>query len=236
MTTIGQFYAGARFNDVINHRPASEGISVAGGPFRDVLFRPSTAAANTSASSAVTFDGGANVNTAAYAGTATDYQWSVEDDQIKVWKKSGSQLFADSLKSVARLRFSDQSLAFDLSGEAGSVARIIAAVFGPSTVENRDYVGIGLNAMSSGMTYEALLDLALHARLGPTYSNEVLVELLFANIVGHSPTAEEASPYLSMLASGELSQLGLAVIASETALNASNADLTGLSVRGLAFH
>ena len=52
---------------------------------------------------------------------------------------------------MERLRFSDKGLAFDLDGAAGQVARTLGAVFGPESITNKEYVGIGLSLLDVGL-------------------------------------------------------------------------------------
>ena len=71
---------------------------------------------------------------------------------------------------MERLAFSDLSLAFDLGGHAGTTARILGAVFGPASVGNAVYAGIGLKLLGEGMSTEALMQLALEQLgLGPCH-------------------------------------------------------------------
>jgi hypothetical protein len=95
----------------------------------------------------------------------------------------------DTLDQVERLVFSDQSLAFDLDGAAGSTARILGAVFGREAVANPVFVGIGLSLLDQGSSLDALMQLALDARLGAGFSAAAEVQLLFQNLIGSGPSA-----------------------------------------------
>ena len=85
----------------------------------------------------------------------------------------------DNLVAVERLSFADRSLALDLGGHAGSVAQIIRAIFGPSFLANRDFVGIGLQLFDGGTSYAEVVRLALgtdlFAQLAGGRSNEAFV-------------------------------------------------------------
>ena len=182
-----------------------------------------------------TLEGGSGIDVALYAGQRAAYGvlktaggWQVTD--------SGGRDGSDRLAGVERLQFLDAQLALDLDGNAGTVARILGAVFGQAEVANPVYVGIGLYYLDGGMSYENLMQLALdaHPRLGAGASHEAVVDVLFANVVGRSPTAEEAAPYVSMLNLGEpVARLG--VMAADTDLNAVNIDLVGWAQVGLAY-
>lgn len=139
---------------------------------------------------------------------------------------------SDSLRHIERLHFSDRALALDMDAAAGQVAKLLGAVFGRAAVGNREYVGIGLKFADGGMGYEALGALAV-AAAGKSAPADV-VALLWTNVVGSAPSAEQAAPYVAML-NGGTSIGALAVLAADTALNIANIDLVGLAQTGLDF-
>ena len=49
------------------------------------------------------------------------------------------------------------------NGNAGTVAKLLGAVFGQSSISNKAYVGIGLKYLYEGMSYVGLAALALQA-------------------------------------------------------------------------
>ena len=72
----------------------------------------------------------------------------------------------------------------DIEGNAGTAAKILGALWGKESVENATFVGVVLHYLDSGVSYEALLDLALGAILGANKTNETIVELVFTNLIG----------------------------------------------------
>ena len=62
---------------------------------------------------------------------------------------------ADYLQYVQRLNFTDKSIAYDSTGNAGTVAKVLGAVFGKSSLANKSYVGIGLSLVDKGMSYSS---------------------------------------------------------------------------------
>lgn len=130
---------------------------------------------------------------------------------------------------------SSSGVAYDLFGGAGQVARTLGAVFGASAVRNEGYAGIGLSLVDGGVGYEALMDLALQARLGPAPSHAAVVDLLYTNVVGASPSAAERDFYVGLLDGGVYTPGSLGVLAAQSSLNAANIDLVGLSQTGLAY-
>jgi hypothetical protein len=141
----------------------------------------------------------------------------------------------DSLKNVERILFTDSALAFDLSGNAGTVARILGSVFGPGGISNKEYAGIGLQLIDAGMGYEALMNLALDAALGASRSDMAVVQLLYKNLVGSVPTSGDAAYFVGLITSGAYSQVGLAQYAASLTLTEERINLIGLAQSGLAY-
>jgi hypothetical protein len=184
-------------------------------------------------------DGGGGIDIAVYTGSRSDYVVQLNKnilaaDQLVVSDQRIGQKNEgiDALKNVERLHFSDSALAFDLDGSAGKVAKLIGAVFGAISVANKNYVGIGLSYFDGGLSYEGLADLAINA--AGVRTAEQVVSLLWTNIVGLLPTADQARPYIDMLNSGtSIGKLG--VLAADSLLNEANVDLVGLNSRGILF-
>jgi hypothetical protein len=140
-----------------------------------------------------------------------------------------------TLEQVERLQFTDHSLALDLDGHAGQVARILGAVFGADAVHNTIYAGIGLQYSDGGMDYADLMQLALDARLGAGASHADVVTLLYTNVVGVAPSAPDLAGYVALLDDHSYTPGSLGVMAADTALNTTQIDLVGLAASGLVF-
>ncbi len=151
-----------------------------------------------------------------------------------VTDRNGSE-GADTLVSVERIRFADANVAIDMSGAAGTTAKILGAVFGKTEVSNNVYVGIGLQLLDGGMSYLDLMQLALNAQLGVGASNAAVVNLLYTNVVGTPPPAGELAFYQGLLDSGAHTQASLGVLAADTALNTTNINLVGLAQTGVEY-
>lgn len=140
-----------------------------------------------------------------------------------------------TLASVERLQFADSKLALDLTGNAGTVAKTLGAVFGKASVTNAEYAGIGLQLLDSGTTYEALMKLALDVRLGVGASNGAVVDLLYTNVVGVAPAADVKASFVALLDNKTYTPATLGMLAADTDLNLANIDLVGLSLQGLPY-
>lgn len=186
-------------------------------------------------------DGGDGRDTSVYLRPMAEYTLAKTSTGFTVTDKSFSTLsrfenfFFDTLTSIERLEFTDVKLALDLSGNAGTAAKILGAVFGKASLSSREYVGTALNLLDNGMSYRSLMDAALNAKLGAGADSAAVVNLLFNNIVGAAPSASDLATYTGLLNSGQLARADLAVSAADHALNAANINLVGLATTGIEY-
>jgi len=179
-------------------------------------------------------DGLAGIDTVALSAAASQFKLQNSDTGFSLVRQDGSGTV--SLANVERLTFTDQKLALDLTGHAGSVAKILGAVFGPAAVARPDYVGIGLSLLDSGQ-YNAttLMGYALQVALGPNASPQAVVDLLYRNVVGVLPDAPTQKSFTDLIASGSHTAATLGDMAANTDANQANIQLTGLQLTGLAY-
>ena len=139
------------------------------------------------------------------------------------------------ISGVQRIQFKDTALALDLSGNAGTVVKILGAVFGPANITNKQYVGLGLSLIDAGMSYAALMSLALNAKLGAGFTDTQEIQLLYQNLYAHTPTANEVASIDAFITSGQQTQASLGVLAAETTNNAANINIVGLTQSGVMY-
>ncbi len=181
-----------------------------------------------------TLDGSAGIDTAVYAGVRSNFTVTKTTNGYSVQAKTGND-GTDTLTNVERLKFSDFSVALDVSGYAGTTAKILGAVFGLESVKNKEYAGIGLQLLDGGMSYGDLMKLAIDAKLVAGASNAAVVELLYTNVVGTPPPAAELAFFQGWLDSGAYTRASLGVLAADTMLNTANVNLVGLANSGLEY-
>lgn len=181
-----------------------------------------------------TLDGGAGIDGAFYSGERAGYQARKTGDAWQVVDHSGLD-GVDTLVNVERLSFEDVSVALDLEGNAGTVARILGAVFGRHAVASTELAGIGLRLADTGTTAEALVQLALDHRLGPWHTTDDVVNLLYTNVTGTPPPQQQLAVYRGWLDSGLYSEASLGLHAAQTGENEAGIGLAGLAQTGLAF-
>lgn len=205
-----------------------------GGQGGDVLYGNAAANRLTGGAGNDTIDGGAGLDTAIYGSARAGFTVTPSAGGYRVVDTSGSQ-GTDSLASIERLSFADQGVALDLAGNAGVVAKLLGAVFGAGAVSNPTLSGIGLKYADAGMTYAALAQLAVDARLGAGATNKAVVDLLYGNVAGSPPPAATENFYISQLTSHALTVGTLTTLAADTAQNATLINLVGLAQTGLTY-
>ena len=175
--------------------------------------------------------GGDGIDTAIWRGNKKQYQIS---PIAKGWSVRSliTDEGTDTLEEVERLQFNDVRLALDLNANAGITAKVLGAVFGKDSVTNKNYVGIGLSFLDSGWTYDNLAALALDVAGAKT--NDQIVSLLWANVIGSKPSAADKAQFISLLQSG-MTAGALAHLAADTSFNTTNINLIGLTQTGIEF-
>jgi uncharacterized delta-60 repeat protein len=179
-------------------------------------------------------DGGAGLDFAIYAGGSALYQVNIAGDGFTIGSTDTGE-GTDTLDGVERIQFADRNLALDIDGNAGDVARILGAVFGPAAIDDAAYAGAGLDLRDDGMSFEALAGLALLVKLGPSATNLQVVDLLYENAFGVQASPAQSAPYVALL-DGGMSQAHLAAIAAQTAFVAERIGLSELAGTGLAYN
>jgi hypothetical protein len=71
--------------------------------------------------------------------------------------------------------------------------------------------------------------------LGANPSNKQVVDLLFTNVIGVAPSADQAAPFVKMLDDKSYSVTALAKMAADTPFNTAAVNLTGLATTGLPY-
>jgi serralysin len=183
-------------------------------------------------------DGGLGIDTSVYQSIRVLYQARKTDFGWTVAATAGSE-GVDRLVHVERLQFSDMSLALDLDGNAGAVAQIIRAVFGPAFLSNKAFVGIGLQLFDGGMSYADVVKLAvgtdLFAQLAGGRDSGAFVNLVYRNVVGVAPGTADLAHFKGLLDTGVYTQDSLALLACQVGVNTESLDLMGLASAGIEF-
>jgi hypothetical protein len=178
-------------------------------------------------------DGGPGIDTAVLMRARSDYTVTPGAGSSLVVQARVGFEGRDQLTEVERLQFADRLVAYDLDGHAGLTARLLGATFGAAAVREPVYVGIGLQLLDSGTSALDLARLAIDARLGSGAGHGLVVDTLYANVIGVPPTELERRPFIDLLDSGAYTPASLTLLAAQTDLVAQRIDLVGLAASGL---
>jgi len=166
----------------------------------------------------VSVDGLAGIDTVLFGGAKASYNVSGSS----VTALAGGDTV--SISNVERLQFSDINFALDMSGHAGTTAKLITALFGQSYLGVEQYVGLGISLLDAGVSETALASLAigtpLFTQLAGSTSNTAFVQTVYQNVIGSAPSASDLNYYVGLLDSGAYSKASLAVLAAESSYNA----------------
>ena len=178
------------------------------------------------------FVGGAGLDVLSYELSRASYEVSKSGNLFVVTDNVGNG-GVDVLTSIERLQFKDVKLALDLNGNAGDVVKTLGAVFGATAIKNHpEYVGLGLTYRDAGMSYQALMALALKA--ANLTSPESIVAQLWLNVMRKEGSPSELQPFVQMLKAGTPPE-DLGVLAANTEQNLININLVGLTNSGVVY-
>lgn len=180
-------------------------------------------------------DGGSGLDIAVWQSTSNHYQRSSVSGSWQVKDIVGTD-GTDKLVNIERLQFSDKRVALDLDANTGLVAKTLGAVFGKSSLTNKEYAGIGLHFVDDlHFNYADLMQLAINARLGANPTSNQVVDLLYTNVVGQAPDAATRKAFADLLDNRTYTVASLGVLAADTDLNKTNINLVGLTQTGLEY-
>jgi hypothetical protein len=179
-------------------------------------------------------DFGPGLDAALYFSPRGNFRISGHEGTLVVQDLRGAE-GQDTFFNIERLSFADSSVAFDMDGSAGWVARVLGAVWGPARLTDAALVGKGLRLMDNGMTREALVQMALDHAFGAVRDIPTLVNTLYRNVYDANPTAEVLATYVNGLQTGAYSPAKLGVMAAEAPDNEAHIGLTGLRATGIDY-
>ena len=150
-------------------------------------------------------------------------------------------LGSDTLMNIERVHFADTSVALDIEGNAGVVAKTLALTFGASMLKDKAIAGIALYYVDElAYDFSRLMELGLTIRLGAAPSQAAFIDLLYTGLYGKSPTTAEVQVVSNLLKG--MSQTQLAVMSVQydrpylmnAALNIDQESQINLELMGLA--
>lgn len=210
--------------------------NIIGSAFDDALFGNAQDNVITGNGGSDITDGGGGIDTALYAESVSAITLSsIKDDDSVTWKITLANGDKDTLVNVERLSFNDTRVALDLDGNAGSTAKLLSAFLGSAGVSNKNFVGIGLQYLDAGGTYESLMELAISTVFGETPNSRSVVATFYQNLTGQQAPGSVIDTYAGLLDDGDLSLLSLSLQVADNEVNLSNIDLVGLTSTGIEY-
>jgi hypothetical protein len=174
-------------------------------------------------------DGLGGIDTAVFSGTKASYSFG--------HTATGYLIGTTELVNVERAQFADTKLALDMTGNAGTAAELLSAILGPSYLGSPGVVGLVLSYLDAGVTAlqlaAAAIQTPLFTQLAGSSSNTDFVRQIFRNVVGVDPNQQQLDTFVGLLDSNAVSKAQMAVIASDTSLNAVH--LVGVMQNGIEF-
>ncbi len=179
-------------------------------------------------------EGADGLDTVYLSDSKNSYVLNNQEDFVELWSASANTGLK-TLIGIERMVFKDSAIAWDLDGHAGQVAQILGAVFGPESVQNTKYAGIGLSLMDKGFSYSQLMGLAIEANIGFGASHAQVINMLYQNLLKMSADANAIAYWSALLDQGVFTHASLAVMAADLDLNKQNINLIGLASSGLEY-
>ncbi len=179
-------------------------------------------------------DGGAGTDVMVFSGPLANYKITADGSGLHFNDKTGTD-GNTTLRNIERLTFSDVSIAIDINGVAGTVAKTIGAVFGLAGLGNQTYIGQALKALDTGTSYEQLLVQGLTTALGANPTSAQIVDLMYTNVIGSPPPPGAKAYYMNLLDSGAFTVGKLALLAADSSYNIAHVNLVGLAQTGLDY-
>lgn len=186
-------------------------------------------------STASEYEGGDGVDTLVFQKNQGSYTMVNDSVSLSITDKSTGA--TDKLTKFDRVQFADVGIAYDLDSAAGSVAKILGALWGSSSVNSHNMVGIGLSLFDQGLDAKQVMQIALPARLGEDYHGRDVIELLYRNLVNQSPNNSEVKSWEDQVGVGRTydSYESLALFAADLSLNTDAIGLVGLKEFGVTY-
>jgi hypothetical protein len=181
--------------------------------------------------------GTTGVDTYTVGGASTDFTVTKNTTDITLASSLATNVTI-ALANHERVVFSDKAIAYDATGRAGDVYALLAAALGVADV-TKAYTGIGIYFADAGWTNKQLATALLATDVYKTdaggVSNETFVKHIYKNVMGTSATLAEVTAYTAWMASSNLSQADVLVMASELPAFETTIGLVGLATTGIEY-
>ena len=182
-----------------------------------------------------TYDGGDGIDTAVFSDNLSAY--TIGTAGATVSGPEGN----DTLSNIERLKFSDRSLAFDMtvSEAGGKTALLLGACLGADGLGDKVIVGAVLDYFDGDYTLTdaatVLVDAGIVAQLAGGADNQHFVDWMALNVVDALPDAATEATLISYITSGQYTQATFLATVAGHSLNQNHIGLVGLQDNGMEF-
>jgi len=182
-------------------------------------------------------NGGVGLDRADFIGNRSAYTIT---KTISDYTVSGPQ-GTDTLSTIERLKFSDKSLAIDMtvSEAGGKTALLLGACLGASGLNDKATVGAILDYFDGGYTLTdaatVLVDAGIVAQLAGGADNKHFVDWMFLNLVDALPDAATEAVLIDFITSGQFTQATFLATVAALQINQDHIGLVGLQQNGMEF-
>lgn len=187
----------------------------------------------------VDVDGTDAVDTYVFTGQRDDYTVTFDDDSLDI------SVVSDLVTNVSfnladheRVVFSDTAIAFDTTGDAGTIYALLGAGLGVADI-SEEFMGAGIYLKDAGLTdvqiAQALLNTSVYKTDAGGVSNETFIKHVYQNVYGSAATLSQVNALLDYMTVNQLSQAQVLVAAANLETFQDTIDLVGMQTTGIEY-
>lgn len=187
----------------------------------------------------VNVDGTDAVDTYEFTGQRDDYTVTFDADTSDIFVASDlATNVSFDLADHERVVFSDTAIAFDTTGDAGTIYALLGAGLGVADIE-AEFMGAGIYLKDAGLTdveiAQALLNTDVYKTDAGGVSNETFIKHVYQNVYGTAATLSQVAALVDYMAVNQLSQAQVLVAAANLEEFQDTIDLVGMQTTGIEY-
>jgi len=186
----------------------------------------------------VDVNGSDSVDTYTFVGDSTDFSVSRDVDTGDVTVISGlATNVTFNLEDHERVVFDDKAIAFDTTGDAGTIYSLLGAGLGVADI-SEEFMGAGIYLKQQGLSdveiAQALLNTDVYKTDAGGVSNETFIKHVYNNVFGQQATLTQVADLVAYMDVNDLSQAEILVAAANLEAFQDTIDLVGM-VNGIDY-
>lgn len=184
-------------------------------------------------------DGTDAVDTYTFTGQRDDYTVTFDDDSLDISVVSDlATNVSFNLADHERVVFGDTAIAFDTTGDAGTIYALLGAGLGVADI-SEEFMGAGIYLKDAGLTdveiAQALLNTDVYKADAGGVSNETFIKHVYQNVYGSAATLSQVAALVDYMAVNQLSQAQVLVAAANLEEFQDTIDLVGMQTTGIEY-